>query len=436
RDYQETRFSPLKQINSNNVAQLGLAWYLDYDIGRGFEATPLFDNGVLYTTAARGVVLAVDAKNGKVLWTYDPSIGGNFDSKGCCDAVNRGVAMYGDKVYVGTFDGRLVALNKQSGKVVWETVTVDQSKDYTITGAPRVVNGKVIIGNGGADMGTVRGYVTAYDSETGKQVWRFYTVPGDPSKPFENKAMEQAAKTWTGEWWKMGGGGTAWDSMAYDPELNLLYIGVGNGQPWNSKVRSPQGGDNLYLSSIVALNPDNGEMVWYYQETPGETWDFTATQNMILADLKINGEMRQVIMQAPKNGFFYVIDRKTGELISAEKFEYANWAFSIDKKTGRPIEVPEARYQDIRAMVFPSPFGAHNWHPMSYNPMTGLVYLPTRHLAQPFMDAKEPYINKLGIFNVAIDAGDDPELTFDLRKLLFYGYLQAWDPIKQRKVWS
>ncbi|MCB1827268.1 MAG: PQQ-dependent dehydrogenase, methanol/ethanol family, partial [Coxiellaceae bacterium] len=437
RDYQETRFSPLKQVNTSNVDKLGLAWFLDYDIGRGFESTPIFYEGVLYTTAARGVVLAVDAKTGQLLWKYESAVSGKIDRKGCCDTANRGVAIYGDKVYVGTYDGRLVALNAKSGDVAWQVQTTDVDKDYTITGAPRIIDGKVIIGNGGAEMGAVRGYITAYDSETGKQLWRFYTIPGDPSKPFENKAMEQAAKTWTGEWWKNGGGGTVWDSMAFDPNLNLLYIGVGNGQPHNQLYRSPEGGDNLYLSSIVAINPDNGEMVWHYQEVPGETWDFTATQHLILADLMIDGKRRQVIMHAPKNGFFFVLDRKTGALISAEKYAYVNWAFSYDMKTGRPIEVPEARYyKGHRAMLVPSVMGAHNWQPMSFSPETGLVYIPTLHIPIPLMNDEPPYVNKPGRYNLGLSFGDDPTPPFALRKNIIYGGLLAWDPVKQRKVWS
>ena len=243
----------------------------------------------------------------------------SYGEKACCDVVNRGVALYKGNVFVASLDGRLIALNATTGKKVWETLTVDPTKPYTVTGAPRVIKGNVIIGNGGAEYG-VRGYLTAYNAETGKQVWRFYSVPGNPDLPFESKALETAAKTWTGNYWEAGGGGTMWDAMAYDPDLNLMYIGTGNGSPWNRRYRSPGGGDNLYLSSIVALNPENGEYVWHYQTTPGDHWDFTATQHLILADLEIKGAKRKVIMQAPKNGFFYVIDRTTGEFISGEPF--------------------------------------------------------------------------------------------------------------------
>ena len=257
----------------------------------------------MYISGPWSVVYAINVRNGKLIWTYDPKVPGRYGEKTCCDVVNRGVALYKGMVYVGVLDGRLVALNAGTGDPIWETQTVDTTKPYTITGAPRVVDGKVIIGNGGADYG-VRGYVTAYDALTGKQVWRFYTVPGDPSKPFENEAMKTAYKTWYGKWWEYGGGGTVWDAMAYDPELRLLYVGVGNGGPWNQEYRSPGGGDNLFLSSIIALDPVNGQLKWYYQTTPGDSWDYTATQPLILADLKINGQPRKVIMQAPKNRFF------------------------------------------------------------------------------------------------------------------------------------
>ena len=317
RTYDEQRFSPLQQVTAGNVAQLGLAWHYDLDaVHRAQESTPLVIDGVMYVTTAWSKVVALDARTGKELWRYDPKVPGEWGVNACCDVVNRGVAAWKGKLYLGTLDGRLVALDAATGKPAWEVLTVDRAYRYTITGAPRVIKDKVIIGNGGAEFG-VRGYVSAYDADTGKLVWRFYTVPGDPTKPFESPALEKAAKTWNGQWWKEGGGGTVWDSVAYDPKLDLLYIGTGNGAPWNRASRSPGGGDNLYLSSIMALKADTGEYVWHYQTTPGETWDFTATQHLILADITIDGRARQVIMQAPKNGFFYVLDRATGELISA-----------------------------------------------------------------------------------------------------------------------
>lgn len=344
RDYAETHYSPLAQIDASNVGRLGVAWTFDTGSFRGLEATPLVSDGVLYATTSWSVVFALDARTGALRWRWDPQVDRAQGKRACCDVVNRGVALYQGKVYVGVLDGRLAALDARDGKVLWQVQTTDENEAYTITGAPRVVKGKVIIGNGGAELG-VRGYVSAYDADTGQMAWRFYTVPGDPAKPFENPAMESAAKTWTGEWWKFGGGGTVWDGMAYDPDADLLYVGTGNGSPWNRDVRSPGGGDNLYLSSILALRPDTGALAWHYQTTPGDSWDYTAVQPLLLADLTIEGRARKVILQAPKNGFFYVLDRVTGELISAEPFSRVTWASHVDKQTGRPVEAPGARYE-------------------------------------------------------------------------------------------
>ncbi len=429
RTYSEARYSPLKRINSTNAQKLGLAWSFDTQTNRGLEATPIVVDGVMYTTGSWSVVYALDAKTGRQLWKYDPEVARSYGARACCDVVNRGVAIYKGKVYLGALDGRLIALDAGTGEVVWKVVTVDQNQSYTITAAPRVVKGKVIIGNGGGEYG-VRGYLSAYDAETGKQAWRFYTVPGDPSKPFESPALEKAAKTWTGEWWKMGGGGTVWDSLAYDPELDLLYVGTGNGSPWNQQIRSPQGGDNLYISCILALRPDTGELVWHYQITPGDTWDYTATQHMILADLNIGGRLRKVLMQAPKNGFFYVLDRATGELISAEAFVEVTWAKGVDKKTGRPIENPAARYKTGFSIQKPGPLGGHNWMPMSFNPETGLVYIPS----QDFMGLYAPdgkFSYRPGAWNTGVDFAPmkDAPVTIPPGRLL------AWDPVAQKERW-
>jgi quinohemoprotein ethanol dehydrogenase len=429
RTYAEARFSPLSRINDANVKELGLVWSFDTQTNRGLEATPLMVDGVIYTTGSWSVVYAIDARTGLQLWRWDPQVPRSFGQKACCDVVNRGVAIYRGKVYVGTLDGRLVALDSRSGKPIWQAVTVDQTQPYTITGAPRVVKGNVIIGNGGAEFG-VRGYVSAYNAETGKMAWRFYTVPGDPSKGFESPAMEKASKTWNGEWWKFGGGGTVWDSMAYDPELDLLYVGTGNGSTWNRNIRSPGGGDNLYLSSIVALRPETGELVWYYQTTPGESWDFTATQHLILADLKIGGRTRKVVMQAPKNGFFYVLDRATGELVSAEPYVQISWAKGVDKSTGRPIENPGVRYEKGLVLMKPGPLGGHNWQPMSFDPQTGLVYIPAQDFVSAYVpDPKFQY--RPGAWNL----GNDMTIMKVPQKSLAQGHLLAWDPIAQKERW-
>ena len=437
RTYGEQRFSPSTQINSDNVDKLGLDWYFDMPTRRGIEATPLVIDGVMYVTGSWSIVYALDARTGKPMWVYDPEVPKIWGKNACCDVVNRGVAAWGNKVIVGTIDGYLVALDGATGEIAWRVNTIDREQPYTITGAPRVVNGKVIIGNGGGEYG-VRGYITAYDADSGEELWRFFTVPGNPADGFENDAMKMAAKTWTGEWWKLGGGGTVWDSMAYDPEFDLLYIGVGNGSPWNRSIRSPDGGDNLFLSSIVALRPDTGEYVWHYQTTPGDQWDYTATQHMVLADLMINGELRKVLMQAPKNGFFYVLDRETGELISAENFIDINWATGIDMKTGRPMEAPGARYTEGPRVAVPSPLGAHNWHPMAFNPQTGLVYFSVQEQSFVYA-AEEDFEFKKGFWNTGTDhlVGDMPEDAMGILQVATNsrGHLVAWDPVQQKEVW-
>lgn len=434
RDYAESRYSPLAQIHKGNVGQMRLAW--SYEIGTQgrLEATPLVSNGVLYATGAWSVVFALDARTGAEKWRWDPGLVRGGRAAGgpsvCCGPVNRGVALYDGKVFAGLLDGRLVALDAATGRVVWARQTTPLGSDYTITGAPRVVKGRVIIGNAGADYG-VRGYVTAYDAQTGGQVWRFYTVPGDPSKPFESRAMELAAATWSGDWWKNGGGGTVWDALAYDPEADLLYVGTGNGSPWSRAYRSEGVGDNLYLASILALRPDNGELVWHYQTAPGEEWDYTATQNMILADLLIDGRARKVLMQAPKNGFFYVLDRLTGKLISAEPYAFVTWASGIDRGTGRPIETVNARYGTSGAWVAPDPGGAHNWHPMSWNPNTGLVYIPGQNSVLCYRTAAA-FTPQPGQRNHGVVSGGCSQPSPHPGSP---GFLVAWDPSAQRERW-
>ncbi|PBK04518.1 PQQ-dependent dehydrogenase, methanol/ethanol family [Pseudomonas abyssi] len=430
RTWAQQRFSPLTQISTENVQQLGLAWSIDLDNSRGLEATPLYHEGVLYTSLSWSRVMAVDADSGEILWSFDPGVDKAKGRSACCDAVNRGVALWQGKVYVGTLDGRLIALDAKTGKPLWTQQTTDDSQPYTITGAPRVLKDLVLIGNGGAEFG-VRGYFSAYDAATGALRWRFYTVPANPADgPQDSPALEAALKTWSDQTrWDLGGGGTAWDSMAYDAELNLLYVGTGNGSPWNREVRSPGGGDNLYLSSILALRPETGELVWHYQTTPGDSWDYTATQQLTLAELEIDGKPRQVIMQAPKNGFFYVLDRATGELLSAEKFGKVTWAERIDMATGRPVEAPNARYENEPALIWPSPFGAHNWHSMSYSPLTGLVYLP-------YQEIPATYANEGGNFVVrnAFNTGAGLE-NRSLPREYATGALIAWDPEKQTPAW-
>ncbi len=443
RTYEEQRFSPLDQINTESVSQLGLAWFTDMRSNRALEATPIIVDNMMFVSSAWSRVYAFNAVTGEEIWSFDPKVPGAWARKACCDVVNRGVALYKGRVYVASLDGRLISLDAASGKQLWEVNTlIDRKRDYTITGAPRVANGKVFIGNGGAEYG-VRGYVTAYDAETGEEVWRFYTVPGDPSLPFEHPEMEMAAKTWKGgEWWKIGGGGTVWNSIVYDPDFNNVYIGVGNGSPWTRVIRSPGGGDNLFLSSIVALDADTGEMKWYYQTTPGDNWDYTAVQDMVLADMEVDGVERKVLMQAPKNGFFYVLDRESGELLRAHKYVAANWATHVDMETGRPVEDPALDYITEPKWILPGPLGGHNWQAMSFDKDKGIMYIPAMESPLAYAMNDEwtntgTYKRVVGGWNLGIelgrivqvmeDAGDPPKAR---------GILKAFDPLTGKEVWA
>jgi quinohemoprotein ethanol dehydrogenase len=445
-NYMQQHYSPLDEINADNVRGIGFAWEYKTNsqrgkVSRGLEATPIVIDGIMYTSAAWSIVYAIDAKTGAELWRYDPNVDGSFARNACCDVVNRGVQVWKGKVYVGTLDGFLVCLDASTGTVLWrEDTFIDRTKPYSITGPPQIAKDKVIIGNSGADKG-VRGYISAYDSETGKFAWRFFIVPGDPQEPFEHEELEMAAKTWdVNSDWEAGGGGTVWGECAYDPELNLLYIGTGNGSPSGIWFRSPNGGDNLFLCSILAINPDSGKLVWHYQTTPGETWDYTSTQNIILADLTIDNEPRKVLMQAPKNGFFYVIDRLTGKLISAEKFVPANWAHEIDRVTGKPLLYEGADFRKEPKYIFPSIYGGHNWHPMSFNPQTGLVYIPSMDKHVLYLTHAEKPEGRGGRFNwgfrvIFAPLPDEYKSYAEEWPVPEGEILKAWDPVKQKEVW-
>ena len=438
--YAEQRFSPLAQINRDTVARLGVAWSADFDTDRGQEATPVVADGVLYTTTAWSKVAAFDARTGRRLWDYDPKVPGQTGLAACCDVVNRGVAVWGGRVYLGALDGRLIALDARTGREAWSVQTTDTTKPYTITGAPRVIRGRVVIGNGGAEYG-VRGYVSAYDAATGKLDWRFYTAPnptGAPDGAASDPVMARARATWSdGAWKETGGGATAWDAFAYDPELDLLYVGVGNGNPWNHVIRSGGKGDNLFVSSILALHASTGAYAWHYQTTPGDNWDYTATQHIMLADLPIGGRTRHVLMQAPKNGFFYVLDRRTGELLSAKAYAPQSWASAVDLKTGRPVENLAARGLDKAATTTPSPFGGHNWQPMAMSPRTGLVYIPAQRTEFEYARSTA-FHHRPGLWNTGtqLDGGPSQPLTPPpATPAAMPGELLAWDPVAQVARW-
>lgn len=434
--YQEQRFSQLDEINKSNVADLGLAWFADLGTNRGQESTPLMIDGTIYVTESWSKVNAYDARTGELLWHYNPQVPGEFGGKGCCDVVNRGVAAWNGKIYVGAYDGRLIALDAKTGAEVWSTVTTDQSQWYSMTGAPRVANGKVFIGNAGAEY-IYRGYVSAYDAETGELVWRFYTVPGNPADGFESDAMRMAAETWSGNWWEYGGGGSTWDAITYDPQTNLLLFGVGNGSPWNPLVRSPQGGDNLFTISIVAVDADTGEYRWHYQEIPAEEWDFDAVQQIMLADIEINGAVRHVAMQATKSGYYYMVDATTGQLLVANNFVPVNWTTGYDLETGRPIINQAAQYtrNEGPRIIQPGPAGAHSWHPMSFSPKTNWLYFQAQSSSMAFTNNPT---TSAGNFSLFVDffggdaAYDEPGNTIprgNSTKVI------AWDPVRGEEVW-
>jgi quinohemoprotein ethanol dehydrogenase len=457
RDFGKTHYSPLDAINQQNVGKLGFAWQYETGTARGMQATPVVIDGVMYTSGVAGRVYALDAATGKLLWQFEPEVDYRAARGSCCDIVNRGVAVWQGKVYVAALDGVLYALNAADGKVVWQAATLeDKSRAYVSTGAPQIAGKVVVIGNSGSEFDS-RGYVTAYDLETGKQVWRFYTVPGDPAKPYENEALKMAAKTWSGtNYWKYGGGANPWDSINYDPELDLVYFGTGNGAPWNYTARSKKEGVNLFVASIVALNASTGEYVWHYQATPGDRWDYDNTPHIMLATLKLAGADRKVLMQASKNGFFYVIDRKSGELLSADAFVEVNWATGVDMKTGRPIENTKlVDYSETKGvLVFPSAVGAHNFNPMSLSAKTGLVYIPTVHAGMMLAEGPKDAPYNPGRMNNRIQVGfssqlaapeslppvlrplADPKFLKTQPSIEMSAALKAWDPVARKVVWS
>ncbi len=456
--WQAMHYSALTDLTSANVQRLGLAWEFDTGTTRGLEATPVVVDGVMYASGVAGRVYALDAASGALRWRFEPVVDLQVTRGSCCDQVNRGLAVWRGRVYVGALDGWLYALDAASGRVLWKSDTfVDRARAYTSTGAPQIAGDVVVIGNGGAEF-DARGYFSAYDLDSGELRWRFYTVPGDPAKPREHPDLEIAARTWDpNSAWQYGGGGTVWDGLAYDPELDLLYVGVGNTVPYPQWVRSPAGGDNLFTDSLLAINPRTGRLVWYYQQTPGDQWDIGSNAPMILVDREIDGRMRKLLLHAPKNGLFYVLDRTDGKLLSARPFAQVNWLKSIDPVSGRPTVDREAvDYRNGPKLVFPSIIGAHSWQPMAYSPKTGLVYLPTLEAGNIIYDITPERGYRPSLFNAnvgfafmpgieaskaslplpvqrVIDAGILQRGGFDLR---MRALLQAWDPIAGKAVWT
>jgi quinohemoprotein ethanol dehydrogenase len=439
--YSEQRFSPLKAIDTTSVGKLGLAWFADYDTNLDQHGTPLYVDGVIYVSTAWDKVYAFNAKSGKQLWQYNPKVPGEWLRNVCCGNVSRGIAAYNGKIYIGTMDARLIAIDAKTGKEAWVTDTIegdhaDPLNRFSITMAPRIAKGKVFIGASGGEYG-VRGWISAYDAETGKQVWRFHNVPGDPSKGFENEAMKKAAATWSGEWWKLGGGGSVWDAAIYDPATDLLIYGTGNASPWNQLARDKNKGDNLYVASIVALKAETGEYAWHYQTTPGDTWDYDAVSPMMTMDLTINGEKKHVIVQPNKNGMLYVLNVADGKLLSADAFTEVNWNTGIDLATGKPKVVEAAKYENEGWNLAPGVQGGHSWHPNAYSPDTGLVYIPTWESYFPMV--RDPNFKPAaGGFNLGI--GFSPNLAATnlkpTNKTGITGRLKAWDPVARKVVWE
>ena len=444
RGFRQHRFSALDQINRETVEDLGLAWWREISVRHRLQSSPIVADGVLYYTDSWSVVSAVDADTGEEIWTFDPATKRSVSRWSCCGGpINRGVALYRDHVYATTFDARLVAIDATTGQKAWEIDTADYPSrvPYTISGAPLAAAGRVYIGNSGSEWDH-RGYVTAYDAETGERLWRFFTVPGDPSKPFEHPELEKAAETWNGEWWKLGGGGTVWNAMTYDPDLETVYIGTGNGTPWARRIRSPGGGDNLYLSSIIALEPDTGRMKWYYQTTPADNWDYTATQDMVLTEMAVDGSQRKVLLQAPKNGFFYVLDREDGELLRAHPYGAMTWATHVDMETGRPVENPQADWEQRPQWMLPGNTGAHNWEPMAFDAGRGLAYIPTHD--RPFFFAFPKDFQETGVYTPRLNRMNLGVATGAYRAALIeqaveppdaVGYLKAFNPLTGETAW-
>lgn len=459
RDAGDTYFSPLRQINQSSLGRLGFAWQYELGTSRGLEASPIVIDGVMFAVGDYGRVYALNAATGRKLWTFIPAVDMRYARYACCDVVNRGLAIWKGRVYVGALDGYLYCLDARTGRVLWRADSlIDRHKrlPYTVTGAPVIAGHVVVIGNGGADFAGVRGYVSAFDLATGRLAWRFFTVPRDPAVgPEDQPQLVRAARTWgwkSGERWQAGGG-TVWDGLSYDAKAGLVIFGTGNASPYDRQA-GRDGADELYACSVIAVHADTGRLAWYYQEVPGDRWDFDATQPFILTTLTVGGKPRPVAMQAAKDGFFYVFDPATGRVLSAANFTYVNWTKGLDPRTYRPIPNPAANYHATPALVWPSAAGAHSWQPMSYDPDTGLVYIPVIetpnvwvNLAPRPAEYADGWFTTQGIFPGDYDPRETSTLYGSLPALgalerrnpgpvRTRGVLMAWDPVHERRVWE
>jgi quinohemoprotein ethanol dehydrogenase len=458
RDTTGAYYSPLADINAGNATRLGFAWQYHLGTYRGLEATPIVIDGVMYAVGNFGRVYVLDATTGRELWTYDPGVDGQWGRYACCDAVNRGLAVWKGRVYVGALDGNLHALDAGTGKLLWKVDTLPargSKTPYTLSAAPVIAGDLVIVGSAGADFAGARGYVAGYDLDSGALRWRFYTVPRDPKDgPQDQPHLVDALKSWDPRHrWEAGGGGTVWDGISYDPDLKLLYIGTANGAPYNINEGGRKGGDDLYTAAIVAIHAQTGQLAWYYQTTPGDRWDYDSTQKMILTDLDLGQGPRKVLMQASKNGYYYVLDRSSGQLLSANNFAFVNWSKGIDPKTGRPMLSPQGDYTKGAALIFPATSGAHSWQPMSYDPQTRLTYIPTMEWPMVYFDSAKSRAGSIeGWFTVPAMSSEDydpkalaslygslpplQQLDRGLPPARSRGFLRAWDPIHQRLAWE
>lgn len=447
RDMGDSWYSPLDGIDADNAQRLGLAFeFTDFNIrGRthyALQSTPLMQDGTLYFSGPWGEAYAVDARNGELRWMFDTDADGQYARNGCCGVLNRGVALAQGRLFVGSLDGHLFAIDAKSGQKAWSVDTlVDRRWNYVSNGAPQIAGDLVIIGNAGADMGA-RGYVSAYRIADGALAWRFWIVPGDPANgPDEGPEVTMARATWPEDSrWDLGLGGNAWNGISYDPETDTVFIGTGNGGPHAAWMRSKSGKvmDNLFLASIVAVDAKTGRHKWHYQQVPGDSWDFAATAPMVLADMEIDGKPRRVLMQAPKNGVFYVLDRDTGELLRADAYTRINWATGIDLKSGRPAINPDVDYRNGPKLVWPSGAGGHSWAPMAFSPRTGLVYIPTYDAGMSLEAAPEARFvpgnnNQAGL-------GSFPPFSEEQlagrEQSKMEGRLTAWDPVQGKARWT